>query len=199
VEAGGGGSAGEIEAERVVRKWAVEHVVRLGLCPFAAGVIDGMRVVVRGDISGEAAARAAFEEEAAYLMGRPEEEVPTTILALPNLYSDDFIGWHGFTEQLADDLEVGGRLEEVGDDVLVAVFHPQFEFGGLRCEEEEEVLNFEKRAPMPLINLLRTAAIDRGIDKGITADTIREHNEQALREEGLAAVRERFLGLVRDP
>jgi hypothetical protein len=47
----------------------------------------------------------------------------------------------------------------------VAVFHPQFEFGGL--EEEDAVLHYEKRAPIPLINLLRTEAIDRGIEKGV--------------------------------
>ena len=33
-----------------------------------------------------------------------EEAVPTTILALPNLFKDDFISWHDFTEELADDL-----------------------------------------------------------------------------------------------
>jgi hypothetical protein len=92
---------------------------------------------------------------------------------------------------LADDLEVGGNLEHVGDDVLIAVFHPQFEFGGL--EEEEEVLNFEKRAPIPIINLLRTEAIDRGIAKGITAESIREHNEEALLEEGLEGVQQAFM------
>ena len=34
--------------------------------------------------------------------------MPTTILALPNLFAEDFLEWHSFTEALADDLEVGG-------------------------------------------------------------------------------------------
>ena len=29
----------------IVQRWAVEHVVRLGLCPYAAGVVDKMRTV----------------------------------------------------------------------------------------------------------------------------------------------------------
>ena len=37
-----------------------------------------------------------------------ESQVPTTILALPNLFAEDFLEWHSFTEALADDLEVGG-------------------------------------------------------------------------------------------
>ena len=180
-----------VDLEGVVRAWAIQHVVRLGLCPYAAGVVEGMRTVVRGDISSEAAARALFLNEAKFLMDHTEEQVPTTIVALPNLYPEDFMRWHLFTEQLADDLEVGGTLEHIGDDVLVAVFHPAFEFGGL--DDEDEVLNYEKRAPMPLINLLRTAAIDRGIAKGITAESIREHNEAALRAEGLAAVQHEYM------
>mmetsp|Transcript_17042 Transcript_17042/g.25022 ORF Transcript_17042/g.25022 Transcript_17042/m.25022 type:complete len:139 (+) Transcript_17042:213-629(+) len=130
------------------------------------------------------------------MMSHSEAQVPTTILALPNLHTADFMAWHLFTEDLADDLDEGGKLEEVGDDVLVAVFHPQFEFGGL--DEQDQVLNFEKRAPIPIINLLRTEAIDRGIEKGITAESIRDHNEKALRGEGFAAVQQAFLGSLRD-
>jgi hypothetical protein len=169
--------------------------VRLRLCPYAAAVVDKMRIVVRLDIADEDSARALFLEEAQYMMGRPEEDVPTTILALPNLLSDDFLSWHFFTEELAGDLDEGGKLEEVGDDVLIAVFHPQFEFGGI--DKEDEVLNFEKRAPIPIINLLRTEAIDRGIEKGITAESIRDHNEEVLRTEGLAAVQQAFMGVLR--
>jgi len=33
--------------QRVVANWAIEHVVRLGLCPYAAGVIHSMRTVLR--------------------------------------------------------------------------------------------------------------------------------------------------------
>jgi hypothetical protein len=197
-ESGGGGGGGGGKEDRevaaikgIVQRWAVEHVVRLGLCPYAAGVVDKMRTVVALDIKDAESARKLFLEEARFLIKSPESEVPTTILALPNLFAEDFMEFHSFTEDLADDLEVGGKLEHVGDDVLIAVFHPQFEFGGL--EEEEEVLNFEKRAPIPIINLLRTEAIDRGIAKGITAESIREHNEEALLEEGLEGVQQAFM------
>eukprot|EP00961_Rhodomonas_salina_P145775 1962353-Rhodomonas_salina.6 len=46
-----------------------------------------------------------------------------------------------------------------------------------------------------VINLLRTGAIDRGIEQGITAETIAEHNEKALLAEGLAEVERNFKGL----
>ncbi|CAN0280068.1 unnamed protein product, partial [Laminaria digitata] len=38
------------------------------------------------------------------------------------------------------------------DQVLVACFHPKYAFEGL---EEDDVLNYEKRSPLPTINLLR--------------------------------------------
>jgi hypothetical protein len=153
-----------------------------------------MRVVVSLDVTDETSARELFVREARYMMGRSEEEVPTTILALPNLLTADFMAWNFFTEELAEDLEEGGALEHIGDDVLIAAFHPHFEFGGL--EEKDDVLNFEKRAPLPMINLLRTEAIDRGIDEGITADSIHDHNEEVLRAEGLDAVRLAFMAVL---
>lgn len=43
-----------------------------------------------------------------------------------------------------------------------------------------------------MINLLRTAAIDRGIERGVTAERIAEDNERTLLEEGMEGVVEVF-------
>ena len=63
---------------------------------------------------------------------------------------------------MEDELE-NGELYEIGEHVLIAAFHPQFEFGGAPCpsacwecslcaglEPEEAYLNYEKRAPFPV-------------------------------------------------
>ncbi|EKX42182.1 hypothetical protein GUITHDRAFT_111748 [Guillardia theta CCMP2712] len=153
------------ENVRFIREWAIQHVVRLGLCPWASGVIDRIRIIVREDITDEEDAKDLFIEEAKMLIDTPEDELPTTILAFPNLYPD-FLDWNDFSEVMEDELE-NGELYEIGEHVLIAAFHPQFEFGGL--EPEEAYLNYEKRAPFPMINLLRTEAIDRGVKIGYTA------------------------------
>jgi hypothetical protein len=66
---GGADSGAEdgVKIKGMVMKWAVEHVVRHGLCPYAAGVIDNMRIVVRSDITDAASARGAFLQEASHL------------------------------------------------------------------------------------------------------------------------------------
>ena len=64
--------------------------------------------VVRFDIRDAESAHALFLEEAELMRTCEETQVPTTILALPNLFAEDFLEWHSFTEALADDLEVGG-------------------------------------------------------------------------------------------
>mmetsp|Transcript_14684 Transcript_14684/g.22819 ORF Transcript_14684/g.22819 Transcript_14684/m.22819 type:complete len:207 (-) Transcript_14684:321-941(-) len=175
-----------------VLRWAEDHVIRLGLCPFAAAVMDSMSIIVRSDVIDEESALQLFLEQANRIMETPEEELPTTILALPNLFPE-FEDWNDFTTALEEDLDEGGALEEVGEHVLIAAFHPDFSFAGLAAEEK--VLNYEKRAPIPVINLLRTQAIDRGIEKGVDAASIADHNEEALLEEGLEQVAETFASL----
>lgn len=155
-------------------------------------VVDSgrMRILVAEDVTDPDAALALVVREGERLVATAEEELPTTILALPNFLPDDFLAWNSFIETLEDALDLGGGLEALGDEVLVAAFHPLFQFGGL--EPEEAVLDYEKRAPLPVINLLRTEAIDRGISKGVTAETIAAANERSLLAEGIQSVKKHF-------
>jgi hypothetical protein len=61
------GAEDGVNIKGIVMRWAVEHVVRHGLCPYAAGVIDKMRIVVRSDITDAESARGAFLQEASHL------------------------------------------------------------------------------------------------------------------------------------
>ena len=76
----------------------------------------------------------------------------------------------------------------MGDDVLVACFHPQYEFGG---EPPDAPIHFEKRSPYPAFNLLRAQRVWAYADEGKT-QRIAEHNQEALSRTGIAEVRRLF-------
>lgn len=188
-EEGAGG-----KAEQIMQEWAQKHVVRLGLCPWAEAAMPTAKVVIDEEVVDDEGALQAFLRHADDLRGWDEEKVSTTLLVLPNFAGDDFETWHAFTEELEDALDEGGALEEIGDEVLVACFHPDFEYAGL--EGEDRVLHYEKRSPLPVINLLRTSMIDKGIERGATAEVIAEHNEKALRAEGHSSIRKEWAKLL---
>lgn len=97
------------------------------------------------------------------------------------------------SEWLSDTLEAAPEADEsetlealVGDRIQPAFFHPQWTFSGL---DETDPTHFEKRAPMPVINLLRRASLDRVVNEGLARGTIvnkqiAEHNVAALHAEG---------------
>ena len=83
-------------------------------------------------------------------------------------------------------------LLESGDEPLLnncvqpAFFHPAWSFEGL---PPESAIHFEKRAPLPIINLLRRSDLDDVVRQGlangrIVNKEIAEHNAAALETEG---------------
>ncbi|CAM9826663.1 unnamed protein product, partial [Discosporangium mesarthrocarpum] len=118
----------------------------------------------------------------------PLQEVGTTLLVAPDCLPD-FPDFHDFASRLEDTIEDD---ETLGDSVMVACFHPMHTFAGL---EPGDVLNYEKRSPYPVINLLRTAMVDKYIDAGKTLG-IAKHNEKRLRTEGKDDVNAAFRALM---
>jgi len=176
------------------RQWISDHVIRLGLCPFAARPFqqDRIRYVVSNATTDEELLED-FYLEAARLIETPEEEIATSFVIAP-YYSDGIDAFYWLYEFLVDTLEEAGEHTEalppieqlVGNRVQPAFFHPQWSFTEL---EEDAPLHFEKRAPTPVINLLRRAQLDRVVQEGIVRGVvinkeIAEHNAAALEAEG---------------
>jgi len=90
----------------------------------------------------------------------------------------DFIDW--FT-----DLEE--NWPEESDNVIVAPFHPHWEFGSDNDENNDEsmydpeaCLDYEKRSPFPLVTLVSTSVVEKA---GVAVtEAIGEHNKQILLE-----------------
>ena len=211
-------AADECEATGLTRQWIENVVIRLGLCPFAAKPFmeNKIRYVVT-DARSDAALLEEFYLESALLLQTPEAEVATTFVIAPH-YKEGIEGFYWLYEWLVDEQEgmhdnLGGGEEAasgesngeddaslqafVGDRVQPAFFHPSWTFSGL---PEDAPIHFEKRAPYPVINLLRRADLNRvveeGLRKGVVVNKeIAEHNAAALEHEGFERLQAMFAQL----
>ena len=173
--------------------WISEHVIRLGLCPYAARPFTGdqIRYAVSDAVSDEALIQDFFVE-GKLLLGMEEEDLTTTMLIAPK-YAGDIEEFYWLYEWLVDTLEDESELE-LKNGIQPAFFHPAWSFSGL---PEEAPLHFEKRAPLPVINLLRRASLNAVVEQGLQANRIvnkeiAEHNAAALEAEGFEALSKLF-------
>jgi uncharacterized protein len=189
----------DVDAAAVLatRRWIKEVVIRLGLCPYASDVYhtDGqIRYVVSHATSDEELIDDFFQE-AVLLLDSPSDELATTMLAAP-LYEGGIEPYYSLYEWLVDILEDEDE-EILQNQVQPAFFHPEWTFAGV---DQEEAIHFEKRAPYPVINLLRRAQLDeavqKGLDRGVIVNKqIAEHNAAALTREGYSALEACFRAL----
>lgn len=108
----------------------------------------------------------------------------TTVIIAPHAFVDDFPSFYE-TELFLEEHLAEGPL---ADDVLVACFHPQYEFGG---EPKDAPIHFEKRSPYPVFNILRAQRVYQYADEGKT-EKIAANNQETLSRTGIVEVRRRF-------
>lgn len=154
--------------------WVSEHVVGLGLCPFAAKPLrDGL-------IEVEICAHSIHEDifywagaQVQYLLQKSEERVETTLLVIPDALSDfeDFLGMVGALEAL---------LGDSGADewVQLAHFHPDYVFAGVAADDPANATN---RSPYPTIQLLRATSVARAVATHPDVEGIPARNMALLR------------------
>lgn len=75
----------------------------------------------------------------------------------------------------------------------LASFHPAFQWAGLATEDP---LNFEKRAPFPVLNLLRARRVREYAD-GESTKRIAGFNEDALVAAGAETLRDEMEAIIR--
>ena len=182
--------------EVVTRRWIEEFVVQLGLCPFASKpfVQETIRYVV-SEATDDEQLLEDFFVEGSLLLDVPKEEIATTMLIAPD-YAGDIEQFYSLYVWLTDLLESGD--EPVLDDgVQPAFFHPEWSFEGMSADS---ALHYEKRAPCPVVNLLRRADLDEVVATGLKAgrivnQEIAEHNAAELERTGEPTLRRMMAGL----
>lgn len=165
--------------EDAVRRWVRDFVVALGLCPFAAPVLDRLRVVSTDAVDLPTLA-AAFADELERLVETDADALPTTVLVTPKMLADfdDYLDALGLLEASI----AHSGLEGV---VQLASFHPDYRFDGA---PEGDVANFTNRAPYPAFHLLREADITRAVEHHPDIEGVPGRNVDRLRALGRAGL-----------
>ena len=178
----------------VTLSWVERAVVGLCLCPFAeAPLRSGAIRVVVSTATDEIGLLADTDEQCALLLSTRKEDVATTLLVAPNLPLS-FLDFQEAIGILEDEDVFAQEFPAHEDKVMVVCFHPEHAWAGLA---DDDPVNYEKRSPWPIVNLLRTEMVDSAIATGKTVD-IGARNEARLRREGIAVVREIYARLFRE-
>lgn len=173
--------------------WARVVVCGLKLCPFAESVLDSNTVrFYVSDAQNERQVKDAVAAEISLLISTRPAELSTTLLVLPKFASSEFLRFHELCQELEESIEGNERL---ADEVMLACFHPQHQWGDR--DNSEDAINFDKRAPYPVINFLRAPQVDRYVKEGKT-QRILEQNQLTLERMGSDRLKELYRSLSHD-
>lgn len=175
----------------ITLRWVERAVVGLSLCPFAeAPLRAGQITVATSAATDEQGLLADVDSQCAWLLAQKQEDVATVLLAAPSLRTP-FIDFQEGIGALEDEDAFEQAFPAFADKIMVVTFHPEHAWAGLSSDDP---LNYEKRSPFVIVNLLRTNMVDAAIATGRTAD-IGARNEARLRREGIDVVRKIYAGL----
>ena len=167
------------------QNWLEQQVIGLNLCPFAKSPFEGGRVRIQvSEATDHEALLHDFLKEVQKLVDTPMEEIETTLLVHPHVFTD-FFEFNDFLWLLEEILEEG----ELETDFQVASFHPEYQFAET---EKHDPGNYTNRSPFPTVHLLRQASVTRAVESPIDTEEVPERNIALMEEMGLAALRERF-------
>eukprot|EP00980_Cylindrotheca_fusiformis_P011145 scaffold2557_cov121-Cylindrotheca_fusiformis.AAC.28 len=181
----------EEEEVRRTWNWSRRFVSKLNLCPWAKGSLEtqtAMQVFVAPPnqkiemLCKQVGAKClefcqefpALESAAIFFLVFSPQENHNDDHDLMDFM--DFYDW--FT-----DLEDNWEME----DIIIAPFHPQWQFGG-GTDEELLQLDFEKKSPYPTVTFVSATAVERA-GTAVT-EQISKHNEQVLLEKSLEELKE---------
>lgn len=177
-----------VEARTIA--WVRVVVIGLNLCPFAEAAMERARVrIVVTRSQGERALEKTVADEIRKLEHTEREELETTLIVAPDFARDDFLRFHRFGDSLESWIESD---DDLVDSVMLARFHPEHAWGDA---SPDDPVNFDKRAPYPIINLLRADQVDEYVEQGRT-ESILERNQHTLERVGYERLREMYKSLT---
>lgn len=156
-----------------VNQWLDKVVIGLNLCPFASKPFreNQIRFSVSHSTS-EANLLEDLQTELNLLAESKPENIETTLLIVPNMLADfyDYNDFLEYVDALIEDNEWQGIFQ-------VATFHPNYQFGGTKPEDAENLTN---RAPYPILHLLREESLEKAIAHYPNPELIPEHNIETV-------------------
>lgn len=174
-----------------VMAWARVVVCGLNLCPFAEQVLDSNTVRLHVSLASDPlSVKSAVTEEIALLTTSSPRAISTTLLVLPQFAPEDFLTFHRVCADIEMDVEMD---QELVDRVMLASFHPFHQWGD--AHGLHDAINFDKRAPYPVINLLRAEQVDEYVLNGRTQNIL-QRNKVTLEKLGTERLKQIYRSLA---
>lgn len=156
--------------QAATERWLLEAVIGLNLCPFArAPQLQGRVRIVVSQAPHVDGFLDDLDAELLKLKDTSPEELETTLLVHPKLFSDFYV-FNDFAN-VVDEIIDEHELSEVIEFVL---FHPDLVFEGASEDSPE---NLPNRSPFPMLHLLRTESLERAVPEGDTSDILARNRE----------------------
>ena len=159
------------------RRWLEQMVVGLNLCPFAHSVIaQGQVYYAICDATTDAQLKQFYANELQRLLGAPENDVSTSLLMFSQGLEvfDDYLNLLDWFQKLLEQAELT-------EQVQLASFHPQYQFGGAAADD---LSHFTNRSPYPTIHLLREAQMTKALAHVVDPKKIYTDNIKTLNKLG---------------
>ena len=171
------------DATTRTERWLERVVVGLGLCPFAAPVVEagGLEILV-SDAHDADTLTADLDDALRRMAETPAQALETLLLVVEHLLAD-FADFNDFLD-IADALLEARGLDGV---IQVASFHPDYRFEGA----DDDPAHWTNRAPYPTLHLLREASVARAVAAHGDTAAIPARNQRLLR--GMSAEERRRL------
>ncbi len=161
------------DATTRTERWLERVVVGLGLCPFAAPVVEsgGLEILV-SDARDADTLTADLDDALQRMAATPAHELETLLLVVEHLLGD-FADFNDFLD-VADALLEARGLDGV---IQVASFHPDYRFEG----DDDDPAHWTNRAPCPTLHLLREASVARAVAAHGDTEAIPARNQRLMR------------------
>lgn len=187
-------SANPPHTEEVIKgrtlAWARTIVVPLNLCPFAKNVLDENTVrTVVSTADSEVDVCQEIMREIDILVNTSADNLSTTLIVFPSFAADDFLTFLDLFQILEAFIE---ENEKLVDEVMLANFHPLHRW--MDSSNGDHAINYDKRAPYPIVNLLRAPQVDDYVEQGKTQGIL-EANKNTLERVGLQTMKDLYAAL----
>lgn len=170
-----------------ISAWIKTMVVGLGLCPLAEGVVNDNSVrSVISHATTEQDLIHSVSKEIDFIIRANPVLVSTTLLVYPDFSPDDFLRFHDVCSSIDESIEQNDLLV---DQVVLAYFHPAHQWAD--ALHKHDPINFDKRSPYPVINILRAPQVDQYIAEGRTQDIV-DRNRRTLERLGSDRMQQLF-------
>lgn len=176
-----------VEAVESTRRWLVDWVIGLNLCPFAKHPYDQGKIrIVSTDTRDSDTLFRFVLEELDRLYQTPAAEIETTLVVVESLLQcfDDYLDFLALLESVIAQTGLEGEIQ-------LASFHPEYCFDGVPGNDPA---NYTNRSPYPMFHLIREASLEKAVKFYPDPENIPQRNIALLRDMGLGKIRQ-LLGL----